>query len=48
MQSIEILSRAAMRFVAEENGASMIEYLLVGLLCATVGMLALLALDKSI
>jgi Flp pilus assembly pilin Flp len=48
MQLIESMSRAMTRFVAEETGTSVMEYILVGLLCAIVGILALLALGKNI
>jgi hypothetical protein len=48
MRLMESTSRAITYFLAEEAGTSMMEYVLVGLLCFIVGILALLALGKSL
>lgn len=48
MRLMESVSHAITCFLAEETGTSLVEYVLVGLLCFFVGMLVLLALGKSI
>ena len=48
MRLMESISRAITYFLTEETGTSLMEYLLVGLLCFFVGMLVLLALGKSV
>jgi Flp pilus assembly pilin Flp len=47
MQLIEGMSQAITYFMAEETGASIIEYLLAGLLFAVVLTLAFLAFGKN-
>lgn len=48
MRFVESLSPAFNIFLKEESGASLMEYALVGLLIAVVGVLALLASRKSL